>query len=121
MASIQVPRDIDFVHIGDRAHLAGLGKGARKALGEDLRRLQRREPALQFKPLQGFGKGVGELVRGGTRVVVSLSDDPCSIWIVCVFDKDSSAGAKMKKEHKDLIESRLKGLREKIKARQRKS
>ena len=114
MPPCPILRPIQFVDDADQHFLRNLPSGTRKAIAEELRRMQRREPPLQFRPLKQFGSGVGELKRGGVRVVVSMTADPNAIWIVCSFDKDSSAGAKMKKEHKDQIEAALRRLRQRI-------
>ena len=67
------------------------------------------------KPLQGFGAGVLEIAlphRGNAfRVVyaVQLGDD---VWVVHAFQKKSTQGIKTAKHEIDLIQDRLKRLRE---------
>lgn len=105
-------RDVDYVDEDrDRPILRSLPEGTRRAVGEDIARLQRGEEALQWKPLHGYGSGVIELRRGGWRVVLALAETPRTIWIVCVFPKDAKRGWKMRPEHKRLIKSSLKILR----------
>lgn len=67
------------------------------------------------KPLQGFGAGVLEIAlphRGNAfRVVyaVQLGDD---VWVVHAFQKKSTQGIKTARHEIDLIQDRLKRLRE---------
>ena len=70
------------------------------------------------KPLTGFGSGVMELAlkhRGDAfRVVYALQigDD---IWVVHAFQKKSKTGIKTPKQDIDLIDARLKRLKEMLK------
>jgi phage-related protein len=70
------------------------------------------------KPLTGFGSGVMELAlkhRGDAyRVVYALQigDD---IWVVHAFQKKSKTGIKTPKQEIDLIDARLKRLKEMLK------
>lgn len=70
------------------------------------------------KPLTGFGSGVMELAlkhRGDAfRVVYALQigDD---IWVLHAFQKKSKTGIKTSKQDIDLINDRLKRLREVLK------
>src|ERR1017187_7515065 len=70
------------------------------------------------KHLTGFGSGVMELAlkyRGDAyRVVYALQigDD---IWVVHAFQKKSKSGIKTPKQEIDLIDERLKRLRERLK------
>jgi phage-related protein len=70
------------------------------------------------KPLTGFGSGVMELALkhhgDAFRVVYALriGDD---IWVVHAFQKKSKSGIKTPKMELDLIEERLKRLREILK------
>jgi phage-related protein len=70
------------------------------------------------KPLTGFGSGVMELAlrhRGDAfRVVYALQigDD---IWVIHAFQKKSKAGIKTPKQEIDLIDERLKRLKERLK------
>ena len=67
------------------------------------------------KPLQGFGSAVFEIAlphRGDAfRVVyaVQLGDD---LWVIHAFQKKSTQGIKTPKHEIDLIEDRLKRLKE---------
>ncbi len=69
------------------------------------------------KPLQGLGAGVMELAlrhRGDAfRVVYALQigDD---IWVVHAFQKKSTQGSKTPKHEIDLVQQRLKRLRERM-------
>jgi phage-related protein len=70
------------------------------------------------KPLKGFGSGVFELAlkhrTDAFRVVyaVQFRDD---IWILHAFQKKSKSGSKTPKAEIDLIEERLKRLKETFK------
>lgn len=70
------------------------------------------------KPLTGFGSGVMELaLKHGLdafRIVYALriGDD---IWVVHAFQKKSRSGIKTPRQDIDLIDERLKGLREMLK------
>jgi len=107
-------REVDYVHEAeDRPAMRGLPDRARMAFGQSIAMLQWREPPENvplWKPLHNFGPGVGELKRGDWRVVLSIEVDPKTIWIVCVFKKDSKSGSKMPKVHTEMIEARLKRL-----------
>jgi phage-related protein len=109
-------RNIRFVDEDrDRRFLKNLPKGIRKAIGNELHRLQNggaTDALQQWRPLEGFGKGIGELKRGGIRVVLSVVVDPISVWIVCAFKKDAKKGAQMPRKHRTLIYSSLKKLEE---------
>jgi phage-related protein len=69
------------------------------------------------KPLIGFGSGVFEIAlkhRGDAfRVVyvVRLSD---AVWVIHAFQKKSKSGIKTPKPELDLIEQRLKRLKEQL-------
>lgn len=94
----------------DQPVLRGLPDRTRQAFGHSISMLQFRERPENvplWKRLHGFGPGVGELKSGGWRVVLSIEIDPKTIWIVCVFKKDSKSGSKMPKTHKQMIEARL--------------
>jgi phage-related protein len=70
------------------------------------------------KPLKGFGSGVLELAlrhRGDAyRIVyaVQLGDD---VWVIHAFQKKSKTGIKTPKQELDLIEARLRRVREMLK------
>ena len=70
------------------------------------------------KPLKGFGSGVLELAlrhRGDAyRIVyaVLLGDD---VWVIHAFQKKSKTGIKTPKQELDLIEARLRRVREMLK------
>jgi phage-related protein len=69
------------------------------------------------KPLQGFGAGVFEIAlpyrRDAFRVVyaVQLKED---LWVVHAFQKKATLGIKTPKHEIDLVEQRLKRLREEL-------
>ena len=69
------------------------------------------------KPLTGFGSGVMELAlkhRGDAfRVVYALQIDD-DIWVLHAFQKKSKTGIKTPKAEIDLIQERLKRLRERL-------
>ena len=70
------------------------------------------------KPLTGFGSGVMELAlrhRGDvyrTVYALQIGDD---IWVVHAFQKKSKTGIKTPRQDIDLIDERLKRLRERLK------
>ena len=67
------------------------------------------------KPLHGFGSGVFEIAlpyrRDAYRVVYALQIGD-AIWVVHAFQKKSTQGIKTPKHEIDLIEERLKKLKE---------
>ena len=69
------------------------------------------------KPLTGFGSGVMELAlkhRGNAyRVVYALQIDT-DIWVIHAFQKKSKRGIKTPKQEIDLIDERLKRLKERL-------
>jgi phage-related protein len=69
------------------------------------------------KPLVGFGPGVFELAlaaRGdGFRVVFAVQLGP-DVWVVHAFQKKSKTGIKTPKQELDLIEVRLRRVREMV-------
>jgi phage-related protein len=70
------------------------------------------------KPLTGFGPGIMELAlrhRGDAfRVVYALKIDD-DIWVIHAFQKKSKSGIKTPQQDIELIEQRLKRLRETLK------
>ena len=67
------------------------------------------------KPLKGFGSGVLELAlrqRGEAYRVVYAVQIGADIWVVHAFQKKSKTGIKTPKAETDLIEKRLKRLKE---------
>lgn len=67
------------------------------------------------KPLKGFGSGVLELAlrhRGEAYRVVYAVQIGADIWVVHAFQKKSKSGIKTPKAEIDLIEERLKRLKE---------
>jgi phage-related protein len=70
------------------------------------------------KPLTGMGSGVMELAlkhRGDAfRVVYALQIDT-DIWVIHAFQKKSKSGIKTPKQEIDLIQTRLRQLRDRLK------
>ena len=70
------------------------------------------------KPLTGFGSGVMELAlkhRGDAfRLVYALQID-ADIWVIHAFQKKSKTGIRTPKQEIDLVNERLKRLREMLK------
>jgi phage-related protein len=67
------------------------------------------------KPLSGLGAGVFEIAlphRGNAYRVVYAVQIANAIWVVHAFQKKSTKGIKTPKPEIDLVESRLKALRE---------
>ena len=67
------------------------------------------------KPLKGFGSGVLELAlrhRGEAYRVIYAVQIGADIWVVHAFQKKSKTGIKTPKAETDLIEERLKRLKE---------
>jgi phage-related protein len=67
------------------------------------------------KPLHGLGSGVLEIAlpfRGAAFRVVYATQLGEEIWVVHAFQKKSTQGIKTPKREMDLIESRLKRLKE---------
>jgi phage-related protein len=65
------------------------------------------------KPLRGFGSGVLELALA-FRVVYALQLGP-DVWVIHPFQKKSKTGIKTPKQELDLIEVRLRRVREMLK------
>ena len=67
------------------------------------------------KPLQGFGSGVFEIAlphRGDAFRVVYAVQIEDAIWVIHTFQKKSTHGIKTPKHEIDLVEQRLKRLKE---------
>jgi phage-related protein len=90
-------------------------QGAQVEMGRALTILAEGEMPDIAKPLTGFGAGVMELAlrhRGDAfRVVYALQIDD-DIWVIHAFQKKSKSGIKTPKQDIDLIDERLKRLRE---------
>jgi phage-related protein len=70
------------------------------------------------KPLKGFGSGVFELAlryRGDAYRVVYAVQIGADVWVVHAFQKKSKTGIKTPKQELDLIETRLRRVREMLK------
>jgi len=91
--------------------LRHIEKGPQKGFARDLRRLMKGEAPLQYRVLKGFGPNVGELKRGGIRVVYTTEFSDL-VGVVCAFRKDAKRDDDMRPEHKKLIDSGLRRLRE---------
>jgi phage-related protein len=62
--------------------------GILRGIGRDVRRLQKGERPLAFRPLPDFGPQLGELKRGNLRVVYT-TELPNTVGIICAFRKKS--------------------------------
>ena len=74
-------------------------------------------PAIA-KPLKGFGSGVLELAlafRGDAFRVVYAVQLGADVWVIHVFQKKSKTGIKTPKQEIDLIEARLRRVKEMLK------
>jgi phage-related protein len=74
-------------------------------------------PAIA-KPLRGLGSGVLELAlafRGDAYRVVYALQLGADVWVIHAFQKKSKTGIKTPKEEIDLIEARLRRVREMFK------
>ena len=70
------------------------------------------------KPLLGFGSGVFELAlrfSGDAYRVVYAVQLGSDVWVVHAFQKKSKTGIRTPKQELDLIDMRLKGLKEVLK------
>jgi len=116
---IMTDRELDFWDGDGRAFretVKGWPDAVKKAIGGDLRRVQRGEEPLHGKPLKGFAVKAYEVKhRGGARVVYSVAFVEISgrVFIVDAFMKDSRDGNEMRIDDKKRIEDRLKKYRSK--------
>ena len=103
---------------GARKDFEEFPQGAQIELARALTILAEGQMPEIAKPLTGFGSGVMELAlkhRGDAfRVVYALQIDE-DIWVVHAFQKKSKSGIKTPKQEIDLIDQRLKRLREMLK------
>jgi phage-related protein len=70
------------------------------------------------KPLKGLGSGVLELAlafRGDAFRVVYAVQLGADVWVIHAFQKKSKTGIKMPKQEIDLIEARLRRVKEMLK------
>jgi phage-related protein len=70
------------------------------------------------KPLRGFGSGILELAlafRGDAYRVVYAVLLGADVWVIHAFQKKSKSGIKTPKQELDLIEARLRRIREMLK------
>lgn len=86
-------------------------EGTRKAVGRELRRLQKGERPLAYRMLPSFGVHVGELKRGKVRVAYTTELQEF-IAIACAFNKDAKQGDGMRPEHARLITRGLARIRQ---------
>jgi phage-related protein len=73
-------------------------------------------PAIA-KPLRGFGSGVLELAlafRGDAYRVVYAVQLGVDVWVVHAFQKKSKTGIRTPKQELDLIEARLRRVKEMV-------
>jgi phage-related protein len=106
-------RDLEYWDEDGAAFLAvvrGWPASVRKAIGADLRRVQRGEEPRNWKPLTGFPVAAREVRhRGGARVVYSVAFAEVSgkVFIADAFMKDSAEGSEMRASVRRRIETRL--------------
>jgi phage-related protein len=70
------------------------------------------------KPLKGFGSGVFELAlryRGDAYRVVFAVQIGADVWVIHAFQKKSKTGIKTPKQELDLIDARLRRVKEMLK------
>lgn len=70
------------------------------------------------KPLKGFGSGIFELAlrhRGDAFRVVYAVQLGADVWVIHAFQKKSKTGIKTPKQQLDLIDARLRRVREMLK------
>jgi phage-related protein len=70
------------------------------------------------KPLKGFGSGVFELAvryRGDAYRVIFAVQLGADVWVVHAFQKKSKTGIKTPKQELDLIDARLRRVKEMLK------
>lgn len=85
-------------------------QGVLRAVGRELRRLQKGERPLAYRHLADFGAHVAELKRGALRVVYTTEFEGV-VAIVCAFRKDAKRGDAMRPEHERQINRGLNALR----------
>ena len=86
-------------------------EGVRKAVGRELRRLQKGERPLAYRMLPSFGVHVGELKRGRLRVAYTTELQEF-VAVACAFNKDAKQGDGMRPEHTRLINRGLTRIRQ---------
>jgi len=103
---------------GARKDFEGFPQGAQLEMARALTVLAEGQMPDIAKALTGLGAGVMELAlrhRGDAfRVVYALQIDD-DIWVVHAFQKKSKSGIKTPKQDIDLIQERLKRLKEMLK------
>ena len=70
------------------------------------------------KPMRGFGSGVVEIAlaqRGNAYRAVYAVQIGAAVWVVHAFQKKSTRGIKTPRKERDLIQARIKRLREELK------
>jgi phage-related protein len=101
-----------------RKDFEGFPMGAQTEMARALSILAEGRTPDIAKPLTGLGSGVMELAlkhRGDAfRVVYALKIDT-DIWVIHAFQKKSKSGIKTPKQEIDLIHTRLRQLRERLK------
>lgn len=93
-------------------------QGAQIEMARALTILAEGQMPVIAKPLSGFGAGVMELAlkhRGDAFRVVYALQIGKDIWVVHAFQKKSKSGIKTPKQEIDLINERLKRLKEMLK------
>jgi len=103
---------------GARKDFDGFPQGAQVEMASALTILAEGRMPDIAKPLTGFGSGVMELAlkhQGDAFRVVYALQIGDEIWVVHAFQKKSKTGIKTPKQDLDLIEARLKRLKEMLK------
>jgi phage-related protein len=93
-------------------------RGAQIEMGRALTILAEGQMPDVAKPLTGLGSGVMELAirhhSDAFRVVYALQIDT-DIWVIHAFQKKSKSGIKTPKQEIELVQERLKRLKERLK------
>ena len=101
---------------GTKTFVSGLHEDIRDTIGQSLFEAQRGGKHSSAKPLRGFGDArVLEIVAdhsGDTFRVVYTVRWPERVWVLHVFQKKSKVGIKTPKSELDLIDARLRQLRD---------
>jgi len=107
-------RDLEFWDATGKAFreiVNGWPANVRKAVGDDIRRVQRGDEPRNWKPLTGFAVAAGEVRhKSGARVVYSVAfvKESGKVFIADAFMKDSREKSEMRKDDRERIKARLK-------------
>jgi phage-related protein len=100
---------------GARRDFDAFPEGARETLLDALTVVADGGMPSIAKPLKGFGSGVLELAlafRGDAYRVVYAVQIGADVWVIHVFQKKSKSGIKTPKQELDLIDARLRRVKE---------